>query len=53
VPRDARGAGLQQREPGLPVLIAASQVKWVKLLADATYVIEGGATVLGGGDELA
>ena len=37
----------QQREPGLSVLIAESEVKWVKLLADATYVIERGATVPG------
>jgi len=35
----------QQREPGLAVLIAESEAKWVKLLANATYVIERGATV--------
>ena len=37
----------QQREPGLAVLIAESEAKWVKLLANATYVIERGATVPG------
>ncbi len=37
----------QQREPGLAVLTAESEVKWVKLLADTTYVIERGATVPG------
>jgi branched-chain amino acid transport system ATP-binding protein len=37
--------GFQQREPGLAVLIAESKVKWVKLLASMTYVIERGATV--------
>ncbi len=37
----------QQREPGLAVLIAESEVKWVKLLASTTYVIERGATVPG------
>jgi branched-chain amino acid transport system ATP-binding protein len=37
----------QQREPGLAVLIAESEVKWVKLLADTTYVIERGTTVKG------
>jgi hypothetical protein len=36
-----------QREPGLAVLIAESEVKWVTLLADATHVIEGGATAPG------
>ncbi len=35
----------QQREPGLAVLIAESEAKWVKLLTNATYVIERGATV--------
>ncbi len=37
----------QQREPGLAVLIAESEAKWVKLLANATYVIERGVTVPG------
>ncbi len=35
----------QQREPGLAVLIAESEAKWVKLLTNATHVIERGATV--------
>jgi branched-chain amino acid transport system ATP-binding protein len=34
----------QQREPGLAVLIAESEAKWIKLLANATFVIERGAT---------
>jgi branched-chain amino acid transport system ATP-binding protein len=35
----------QQREPDLAVLIAESEAKWIKLLANATFVIERGATV--------
>ncbi|HET8578832.1 MAG TPA: hypothetical protein VFO18_17180 [Methylomirabilota bacterium] len=38
---------LQQREPSLAVRIAESEAKWVKLPANATYVIERSATVLG------
>lgn len=44
-PLSLLSGALQQREPGLAVLIAESEVKWVKLLASMTYVIERGATV--------